>query len=144
MERGLLWLVLLAVFIWLAWQGRNEYQKVEAYRNWAQQFERSKYDIYAVLGQKNSNLTWGKPTPKGLIKLETFSLKDVQSIRLIINDQPVEMETPPNKGNDIALEFSFLDPEATVRIPFTEISLAAEWGKHLQQEFMKLQLEPTD
>jgi len=27
--------------VWLAWQGRNEYQKVEAYRNWAQQFERA-------------------------------------------------------------------------------------------------------
>jgi hypothetical protein len=144
MERGLLWLVLLAIFIWLAWQGRNEYQKVEAYRNWAQQFERSKYDIYAVLGQKSSNLTWGKPTPQGLIKLETFSLKDVQSIRLIVNEQPVDMETPPSKGNGIALEFSFSDPEATVRIPFTEISLAAEWGKHLQQEFVRLQLEPTE
>jgi len=27
MERGILWLTLLAAFIWLAWQGRNEYQK---------------------------------------------------------------------------------------------------------------------
>jgi len=144
MERGLLWLVLLAVFIWLAWQGRNEYQKVEAYRNWAQQFERAKYDIYAVLGQSGSNLTWGKPTPKGPIKLETFSLKDVQSIRLIVDDRPVEMETPPSKGSAIALEFVFAAPEANVRVPFTEIPLAAEWGKHFQQDLQRLQLEPAE
>ena len=142
MERGLLWLLLLAAFVWLAWQGRNEYQKVEAYRNWAQQFERAKYDIYAVLAQNGSNLTWGKPTPKGPIKLETFSLKDVQSIRLMVDAQPVPMETPPSKGGEIALEFVF-SPSASVRVPFTEIPLAAEWGKHLQKELQRLQLEPT-
>jgi hypothetical protein len=140
MARGLLWLVLLAVFIWLAWQGRHEYQKVEAYRNWAQQFERAKYDIYAVLGQKGSSLTWGKPTPQGPIKLETFSLKDVQSIRFLVDEQLVEMETPPSKGRDIVLEFVF-SPVASVRVPFTEIPLAAEWGKYLQQELQRLQLE---
>ncbi len=143
MERGILWLVLLAVFIWLAWQGRNEYQKVEAYRNWAQQFERAKYDIYAVLGQNGNNLTWGKPTPQGLIKLETFSLKDVQFINLLVDNQPVEIQTPPGKGREIELEFVFKDPDHTVRVPFTEIPLAAEWGKHLQQELHQLQLEPT-
>lgn len=143
MVSGLLWLVLLAVFIWLAWQGRHEYQKVEAYRNWAEQFEQAKYDIYAVLGQNGINLTWGKPTPKGPIKLETFSLKDVQFIYLSVDDQLVEMETPPNKGRDIALEFVF-SPEATVRVPFTEIPLAAEWGKHLQQELQRLRLEPAE
>lgn len=141
MVSGLLWLVLLAVFIWLAWQGRHEYQKVEAYRNWAEQFERAKYDIYAVLGQNGSNLTWGKPTPQGPIKLETFSLSEVQSIRLIVDSHSVEVETPPNTGRDVALEFCFLDSEATVRVPFTEIPLAAEWGKHLQQEFQQLQLQ---
>lgn len=144
MERGLLWLLLLGVFIWLAWQGRNEYQKVEAYRNWAEQFERAKYDIYAVLAQNGSNLTWGKPTPKGPIKLETFSLKNVQSIRLVINDQLVPIETPPNKGRDIVLEFAFPAPSASIRVPFTEIPLAAEWGKHLQQELQRLQLEKAE
>jgi hypothetical protein len=142
MERGILWLTLLAAFIWLAWQGRNEYQKVEAYRNWAQQFERAKYDIYAVLAQNGSDLTWGSPTPKGPIKLETFSLKDVQSIRLLVDDKPVPMEMPPSKGRAIALEFVF--PAATsVQVPFTEIPLAAEWGKHLQRELQRLQSEPT-
>jgi len=51
--------------------GRNEYQKVEAQLGTA--VERAKYDIYAVLAQNGSDLTWGSPTPKGPIKLETFS-----------------------------------------------------------------------
>lgn len=138
MERGLLWLPLLAAFIWLAWQGWNEYQKIEAYRTWAQQFEHAKYDIYAVLGQSGSDLTWGKPTRKGPVELKTFSLNDVRSIVLLVDDKPVQMEMSPTKGRAIALEFSFADPNAVVRVPFTEIPLAAEWGKHLQQQLKRL------
>ncbi|PPS42677.1 hypothetical protein [Chroococcidiopsis sp. TS-821] len=142
MERGILWLALLAVFIWLAWQGKNEYQKVENYRVWAEQFERAKYDIYAVLGQKGTNITWGKPTQKGLVELETFSLKDVQSIQLLVDSQIVNLNNLPRKGRDVALEF--LLPSTQIRIPFTEIPLAAEWGKFLQQELQRLKLEQTD
>lgn len=138
MEKGLLWLPLLAAFIWLAWSGWNEYQKVEAYRNWATQFDRAKYDIYAVLGQKGSDLTWGKPTSKGPVELETFSLKNVQAIRLVVDDRTVDLDTPPQTGRDIAIEFLFPDPAASIKIPFTEIPLAAEWGKFLQQEWQRL------
>lgn len=134
MERGLLWLPLLAVFIWLAWAGWNEFQKVEAYRRWASQFARSKYDIYAVLGQNGSDLTWGKPTRKEPINLKTFSLKNVNYIRLMIDDKAVDLDNPPLQSGKIALEFSFLDTDNTVRVPFTQLSLAVEWGKHLQQE----------
>jgi hypothetical protein len=130
MERGLLWLPLLAIFIGLAWQGSQEYQKVEAYRIWAEQFERAKYDIYAVLGQKDSNITWGKPTPKGLIQLETFSLDDVKKISLLVDGKAVDIENAPNKGRAIELEFVFREAP-TVCVPFTEIPLAAEWGKFL-------------
>jgi hypothetical protein len=133
MERGLLWLPLLAMFIWLAWAGWNEYQKVEAYRNWASKFDRAKYDIYAVLGQKGDTLTWGKPTRSGPVELKTFSLQDVQSIRLLVDDKPVLLEELPNRGRAIALEF-LLSPNASVKIPFTEIAIAAQWGKYLQQE----------
>jgi hypothetical protein len=133
MERGLLWLPLLAMFIWLAWAGWNEYQKVEAYRNWASEFDRAKYDIYAVLGQKGDTLTWGKPTRSGPVELKTFSLQDVQSIRLLVEDKPVLLEELPNRGRAIALEF-LLSPDASVKIPFTEIAIAAQWGKYLQQE----------
>ncbi|MEW6491371.1 MAG: hypothetical protein AB1589_02295 [Cyanobacteriota bacterium] len=134
MERGLIWLPLLAMFFWLAWSGWNEYQKVEAYRRWAVQFDRAKYDIYAVLGQKESELTWGKPTRTGPVELKTFSLKDVQSIRLLVDDQVADLETPPEKGGAIALEFLFPESTASIKVPFTEIPLAVEWGKYLQKE----------
>ena len=132
MERGLLWLPLLLVFFWLAWAGAREYQKVEAYRVWAEQFERAKYDIYAVLGQQGSTLTWGKPTRKGPVELQSFSLEAVQEIRLLVNEQPVDLASLPSKGNP-ALEFKLSDRPQPIKIPFTEIPLAAEWGKFLQQ-----------
>ena len=132
MERGLLWLPLLVLFFWLAWAGWNEYQKVEAYRIWAESFERSKYDIYAVLGQKGREITWGKPTRKAPKDLQTFSLDNVRSIRLLVNGKPVEGELP-NKGK-AALEFTLKDTKFPITIPFTEVSLAAEWGKFLENK----------
>jgi hypothetical protein len=138
MERGLLWLPLLAAFFWLAWQGSKEYQKVEAYRTWAEQFERAKYDIYAVLGQKGNNLTWGKPTPKGPIQLGTFSLVDVLQIRLLVDGKKSDTMNPPEKGRQVELEFELPEPANSVRVPFTEIPLAAEWGKYLQGELQRL------
>ncbi|MEG4807221.1 hypothetical protein QUA82_06255 [Microcoleus sp. F8-D3] len=136
MERGLMWLPLLAIFIFLAWAGWNEYQKLETYRVWAEQFEVAKYDIYAVLGQKEDCLTWGKPTRSGPVNLQTFSLKDVESLRLSVNSQAVDLESPPNSGSPIALEFLLKD-SAAVQVPFTEIPLATKWGKHLQQELQR-------
>ncbi|BAZ68107.1 hypothetical protein NIES4106_28660 [Fischerella sp. NIES-4106] len=134
MEHGLLWLPLLAAFFWLAWQGSQEYQKIEAYRTWAEQFDKAKYDIYAVLGQKDNSITWGKPTPKGPIKLETFSLENVQQIRLLVDEKNIDMQKIPEKGRTIELEFVFLESANSVRVPFTEIPLAAEWGKYLQSQ----------
>ncbi|MBO3458311.1 hypothetical protein G7B40_004840 [Aetokthonos hydrillicola Thurmond2011] len=138
MERGLLWLPLLVAFFWLAWQGSKEYQKIEAYRTWAEQFEKAKYDIYAVLGQKGSNITWGKPTPNGPIKLETFSLNDVFNINLLIDDKAVDIEKIPEKGRKIELEFVLPAPTNSVRVPFTEIPLAAQWGQYLQNKLQSL------
>lgn len=142
MEKGLLWLPLLAVFIWLAWSGWNEYQKVEAYRNWASQFERAKYDIYAVLGQKGSDITWGKPTRQGPVDVETFSLQNVQAIRLLVDDQIVDLDTPPQGGRAIALDFLLPEPTASIKVPFTELPLAVEWGKYLQKEWQRLRSQP--
>jgi len=79
--------------VYLAWQGRNEYQKWKLIATGHSSLRRAKYDIYAVLAQNGSDLTWGSPT-QGPIKLETFSLKDVQSIRLLVDDKPVPMEMP--------------------------------------------------
>jgi hypothetical protein len=137
MARGLFWLPLLGAFFWLAWAGWNEYQKLEAYRAWAQQFERAKYDIYAVLGQNGSEITWGKPTRKGPIDLQTFSLKEVESIRLMVGDRPADLNTPPISDRNVALEFNFPNA-ATVRIPFTQVSLATQWGKYLLEEVERM------
>lgn len=136
MERGLMWLPLLAIFIGLAWAGWNEYQKLEAYRVWAEQFAKAKYDIYAVLGQKEDSLTWGKPTRSGPVNLQTFSLKNVQSIQLLVNGAVVDLESPPSSGKAIVLEFLLKDA-AAVQVPFTEIPLATKWGKYLQQELQR-------
>lgn len=132
MERGLLWLPLLAVFVWLAWAGWNEYQKLEAYRRWAEQFERAKYDIYAVLGQKGDTLTWGKPSRGEPLELQTFSLKEVESVRLWTSDRVVDWNNPPAKGS-ADLEFRFSNSENSVKIPFTEIPLAVQWAKYLSE-----------
>jgi hypothetical protein len=141
MERGLLWLPLLIAFIWLAWQGSKEFQKVEAYRTWAEQFERAKYDIYAVMGQKDNNITWGKPTPKGPINLQTFSLLDVKKINLLVDNSIANITAPPTKGRSIQLEFIIAEPANSVRIPFTEIPLAAKWAEYLQGALQNLTTE---
>jgi hypothetical protein len=136
MERGLLWLPLLVVFFWLAWTGWNEYQKIEAYRRWAESFDRAKYDIYAVLGQKGKNLTWGRPTRSDPVEVQTLSLDLVDSIYLLVDNRPVELDVLPEKGKSaIALNLTGKD---TITIPFTEIPLAAQWTKHLQQELEKI------
>jgi hypothetical protein len=137
MAHGLFWLPLLILFSWLAWAGWNEYQKLEAYRLWAAAFDRAKYDIYAVLGQKGNELTWGLPNRQGPTHLETFSLADVTLIRLLVNGTPVEGNVPPQKGR-AELEFLRSDNHASIRVPFTETSLASQWGQHLQQELQKL------
>ncbi len=122
MERGLFWLPLLLLFSWLAWAGWNEYQKVEAYRRWAEEFERSKYDIYGVLGIKNNQITWGKPTRSLPKDIQTFSLTTVSSLSLLPN--------LPKGG--ASLEFKFHNSTEVVRIPFTELSLAEKWNDYLQ------------
>lgn len=139
MVRGLLWLPLLAVFIWLAWAGWNEYRKLEAYRVWAEPFERAKYDIYAVLGQQGSELTWGKPTRHGPVAVQTFSLLQVRSIQLMINGQATDLTSEVKGDRTIALAFEL--PDTTVQIPFTERALAVQWGEFLQKYWQALTLE---
>ena len=133
MERGLLWLPLLAFFFWLAWTGWREYQKVEAYQAWAADFDRAKYDIYAVLGQKGDRVTWGQPTRQGPVNLETFSLAMVDELRFLVNGKVAAIADPPTKGK-AALEFVLRDRPTPIQILFTEPPLAAKWGTHLQTE----------
>jgi hypothetical protein len=135
MERGLMWLPLLGMFIWLAKVGYDEYHKIEAYQRWAAEFDRSKYDIYAVMGLKDRELTWGKPTKTAPINLKIFSLDRVNSIQLVIDNLAVNLDNLPTKGKKINLHFQLDDDsnKTVIDIPFTEIPLAAEWAVFLQQ-----------
>jgi hypothetical protein len=131
MERGLMWLPLLGIFIWLARAGANEYQKIEAYRLWAVGFDRCKYDIYAVLGLKDREITWGKPTKKEPKDIATFSLDRVKQIQLIIDNKSIDLDNVPVSGKKINLRFQSIDRDDPIDIPFTEISMAAEWAGFL-------------
>lgn len=132
MERGLLWLPLLIIFFWLAWSGKNEYQKLEAYRQWAKNFDHTKYDIYAIIGIKQKQITWGKPTRLLPRNLSSFSLEDVTSICLLVNDCPVDLKTLPTKGTP-SIKFSFRENQTSIKIPFTEIILAVKWLLFLEE-----------
>ena len=132
MERGLLWLPLLVIFFWLAWSGWNEYQKIESYKRWAEQFERHKYDIYAVLGQKGDRLTWGKPTRKDPLDIQTVTFTEIARIRFRIDskfydDKDAEF---PLKAKKISLELVLKTGEMP-SISFTDIDIAAAWYRFL-------------
>ncbi|WOD37570.1 hypothetical protein [Nodosilinea sp. E11] len=136
MERGLLWLPLLAVFIGLAWAGWHEFQKVQAYEAWATEFDRSKYDIRSMLGQRGDDLTWGRPTRQGPIDLTTLSLHEVATLQLEIDGQPAADDVDSAKGT-IELAIATTSGE-TYRIPFTDPDLASRWEKALQESLQTL------
>jgi hypothetical protein len=140
MERGLMWLPLLGIFIWLARAGSNEYQKIEAYKRWAVGFDRCKYDIYAVMGLKDREISWGKPTKNEPKDLQIFSLDQVKQIHLVVDNKPIILpidyaknpDDLPVSGNHINLRFQLVD-DVAIDIPFTEIPMAAEWTDFLSQ-----------
>jgi hypothetical protein len=143
MERGLIWLPLLALFIGLAWAGWNEYQKLQGYQQWAKGFDRSKYDIYAALGQQGDRLTWGKPTRQGLINLQTLTRNQVQSITLLIGsqrwqDSAIATLEPAHlpSGQPIALELTPPTGSPVVQIPFTDTALALQWAQWLHRSWL--------
>lgn len=150
MERGLLWLPLLGLFSWLAWAGWNEYQKVEAYKQWASQFERAKYDIYAVLGQRNDELVWGIPTRSTPVNVQSIQLGDIAQVQLTVNGEPIDVfgvsdpkpvelkEAQPKeaqrKGSKrkgkVALQF-ILSEGQQHSVPFTDQAIAERWYRFL-------------
>ena len=151
MERGLLWLPLLAVFIGLAWAGWNEYQKIEAYKIWAEEFQRAKYDIYAVLGQQDDLLTWGRPTRHGPINLATLSLKQVGNLSLLTDNQAIDIANPPTQSRRVTLTFSLKDRpqsqtllDSKIEIPFTDLTIAIQWFQHLQKDIQRIQSASAD
>ncbi|MEM9766917.1 MAG: hypothetical protein AAF892_03410, partial [Cyanobacteria bacterium P01_D01_bin.71] len=139
-ERGLLWLPLLGVFVWLAWTGWHEYQKLEAYKLWAVAFERAKYDIYAVLGQVGDRLVWGRPTRQGPTQVQEVALPAVNNIRLWQSASKV-VPTGLPKGCTVALGLDLGDGDCRW-IPFTDEELAIAWQKQLQTLRESLQSTP--
>jgi hypothetical protein len=122
----------LGIFIWLARAGATEYQKVEAYKLWAVGFDRCKYDIYAVMGLKDREISWGKPTKNEPKDLQTFSLDRVSQIQLIVDDRSIDLTNLPVRGKKIHLRFQLTDRDTAIDIPFTEIPMAAEWAEFLR------------
>ncbi|WPF88748.1 hypothetical protein WEU38_00280 [Cyanobacterium aponinum AL20118] len=134
MERGLLWLPLLVLFFWLAWSGKKEYDKVQAYQAWAEQFDKSKYDIYSVLGKKGDLITIGIPTNQGIKEQKTFSLQNLSQLNLLIKNQVVDVDNLPEKG-EATLQFS-LKENQTIDVPFTDINIASQWFKYLKKSII--------
>ncbi len=132
-----MWLPLLGMFVWLAKAGYDEYHKLQAYQRWAIEFDRSKYDIYAVIGMKDREITWGKPTKTEPKDLQTFSLDRVNSIDLVVDNLAVDLNELPGKGNKVNVRF-LLEDGSKIDIPFTEIALAAEWAKFLQNAIVRI------
>jgi hypothetical protein len=137
MENGFQWLPVLAFSGWLAWTGWNEYSKRNSYRRWSRQYEKTKYDVYAVLGKRGLDLTWGKPTSSGPIEMKSFSLTNVRDIRLTIDNKPIYSEKLPEKGLAI-LEFFVSEYEPVIKVPFASIEEAAEWRNYLQEQLQKI------
>lgn len=133
MTEGLVWSSLLLVFLGLGWLGWREYQKVEAYRSWAQQFERSKYDIYAVLGQAGETLTWGRPTSKGPVELTSCTFSEISTVYLRVDQHLITSPPFPEQGKEVWIELQLREQEQVVKILFTELPIAVEWVEYLQR-----------
>ncbi len=52
---------------------------------------------------------------------------------MLVDDRPVDLANLPSKGLAV-IEFIFKDNNSSIKIPFTEIELAAKWQQYLQQE----------
>ncbi|WP_448532848.1 hypothetical protein [Parathermosynechococcus lividus] len=142
MSHGLFWFPLLAVFLTLTRLGWVEYRKLEYYRYWAKEFEHSKYDILAVLGQRGDRLVWGKPTRQGIIQLQSCGLEEITAVSVMAGGQPLDNDTPDTQKSSGRIEL-VLQSRAGVayRIPFTELPLALAWRDRLRQMGETLRVE---
>jgi len=104
---------------------------VDAYQAWAKAFDRAKYDILAVLGQKGDRLVWGKPSRTGVVEVQEFSLKEITAIEVEVNGNIINEAYPPKTSRSVNLCFQRGD-EGPIQVPFTEISLALKWAQALR------------
>lgn len=122
----------MAIFIGLAWAGWDEFQKLQAYERWAVDFDRAKYDIYAILGQKGQQLTWGKPSRQGIKNSQSILLSTVSAVQLLVNGKVADPLNPP-AGKKIELEL-LCENQENCKIPFTDSDMAIKWGQALTVE----------
>ena len=139
MIQGLLWLPLLMVFFALAWAGKREFKKIEVYRQWSSSFSNAKYDIYSVLGVKEEVLVWGKPTYKGIVEEQTIPLNQITDVKLISQGKIVNL-TDINLTGSASISLSLKNGDSIV-IPFTQISLAAQWARDIEEKIKELILK---
>ena len=66
----------------------------------------------------------------GMVDLDRFSLDNVEEINLLVGDEAVDLDNLPEKGKPF-LEFTFGDRRSAIRIPFTDITLAAKWLNYI-------------
>ncbi len=136
MLHGLLWFPLLGFFVWIAWAGWSDYQKIETYRQWASGYPQSKYDLYSALRADATSLTWGTPQRQVIANLQTLSLADITEVALQLNGSPVPADSidpqaiQPKNAKNVALVVK--TTTESFAIPFTEQNLAIEWAKWLQ------------
>jgi hypothetical protein len=91
-----------------------------------------------VMGLKDREISWGKPTKNEPKDLQTFSLDRIQRIQLMVDNHVIDLDDLPAKGKSIKLRFESIDPPAeSIEIPFTEVPMAAEWAKFLNQSIAK-------
>lgn len=132
MVHGLLWLPLLIFFFWITWAGRNEYQKVETYKDWATQFERAKYDIYAALGQSEHTLTWGVPTRQGVINQQHANIDQIETIDLLTKGEEAFTQGVQGVAKKGAAVIQLnLEDGSRPQIPFTDADIARQWHSFL-------------
>ncbi len=129
MAHGLIWSALLLLLVWLTWSGKREYDKLQRYQEWARQFEKSKYDIYAVLGKKGDLLVVGIPTPRGITEEKTVYLSRLKAVELYWKKQLLSPGQQIPEGGEGLLKLVL--EEETVEVPFTDIKIAARWRDYL-------------
>ncbi len=134
MIHGLLWLPLLLVFFALAGLGWYEWQKLQAYERWAVDFTQAKYDIRAVLGYGQQQLTWGTPTRTTPKNLQTLALKTITDQQVWVDQQPIEVAHPPARGTVVELVLWTTTQGEPVKIPFTDPELASHWAEFLRRQ----------
>jgi hypothetical protein len=84
------------------------------------------------LGQKGDRLTWGRPTRKDPIDIQTVTFQDIARIRFRIDSKFFDAKDAefPLNAKKISLELVLKTGEMP-SIRFTDIDIAAAWYRFL-------------